>query len=115
MLLLKYKYSLGSAVVLGVLSSKCCVESRAHSCPAVQLYSVLFSRSAVPLCEMIVLPYNTLLHAGTRKAIGISLKNSVIIIDEAHNLLGDFHTLAIMLKYVLILPAFLIFFFNKLI
>jgi len=45
------------------------------------------SRSAVKLCEMVVLPYNSLLHAPTRKAIGLNLKNSVIIIDEAHNLL----------------------------
>eukprot|EP00092_Neocalanus_flemingeri_P099279 GFUD01126656.1.p2 GENE.GFUD01126656.1~~GFUD01126656.1.p2 ORF type:complete len:436 (+),score=142.32 GFUD01126656.1:233-1540(+) len=45
------------------------------------------SRSAVPLAQMVVLPYNTLLHAGTRKAIGLNLKNSIVIIDEAHNLL----------------------------
>jgi len=45
------------------------------------------SRSAVPLAQMVALPYNTLLHAGTRKAIGLNLKNSIVIIDEAHNLL----------------------------
>ena len=37
---------------------------KTHACP---YYA---SRSAVPLAQMIVLPYNTLLHAGTRKAIG---------------------------------------------
>ena len=53
----------------------------------------------MPLCEMIVLPYNTLLHAATRKAIGINLKNSVVIIDEAHNLLGMLAIAAFVLKY----------------
>ena len=37
--------------------------------------------------QLIVVPYNTLLHAPTRKAVGISLKGNVVIIDEAHNLL----------------------------
>ena len=34
-----------------------------------------------------VLPYNTLLHAPTREAVGVRLKGNVVIIDEAHNLL----------------------------
>ena len=54
---------------------------RATSCP---YYA---SRSAVSLAQLVVLPYNTLLHAGTRKALGLNLKNSIVIIDEAHNLL----------------------------
>lgn len=33
------------------------------------------------------MPYNTLLHKSTREASGIKLKNNVVIIDEAHNLL----------------------------
>nr|QZX63218.1 DEAD/H-box helicase 11 [Halisarca dujardinii] len=45
------------------------------------------SRRAVPLAELVVVPYNTLLHSKTRKAVGIKLKGSVVIIDEAHNLL----------------------------
>lgn len=34
-----------------------------------------------------VVPYNTILHKGTRDASGIRLKNNVVIIDEAHNVL----------------------------
>ena len=34
-----------------------------------------------------MLPYQHLLHASTRESLGISLKNSVVIIDEAHNLI----------------------------
>ena len=33
-----------------------------------------------------VLPYNTLLHAPTREAVGVRLKGNIVIIDEAHNL-----------------------------
>ena len=32
------------------------------------------------------MPYQTLLHESTRIASGIKIENSVIIIDEAHNL-----------------------------
>lgn len=37
--------------------------------------------------QVVVVPYNTLLHKNTRKACGINVTGSVIIIDEAHNLL----------------------------
>ena len=37
--------------------------------------------------QLVVLPYNTLLHAPTRQAVGIKLKGNVVIIDEAHNLM----------------------------
>jgi chromosome transmission fidelity protein 1 len=36
---------------------------------------------------VVIVPYNTLLHKPTRDSLGIKLKNSVVIIDEAHNLL----------------------------
>lgn len=45
------------------------------------------SRKAAEDAEIILVPYNTLLHKATREANGIKLKNSVVIIDEAHNLL----------------------------
>lgn len=32
------------------------------------------------------MPYQSLLHASTRKASGIKLKDQIVIIDEAHNL-----------------------------
>lgn len=44
-------------------------------------YKVYFS-----LSEVVVLPYQSLLHAATRKASGIKLKGQIVIIDEAHNL-----------------------------
>ncbi|KAK9875672.1 hypothetical protein WA026_009468 [Henosepilachna vigintioctopunctata] len=45
------------------------------------------SRKAVKDAEIVLVPYNTLFHKATREANGIKLKNNVIIIDEAHNLL----------------------------
>uniref|UniRef100_A0A8C9TRD5 ATP-dependent DNA helicase DDX11 n=1 Tax=Scleropages formosus TaxID=113540 RepID=A0A8C9TRD5_SCLFO len=43
-------------------------------------------RLAVPAAQLVVLPYQTLLHEATRRASGIRLKDQVVIIDEAHNL-----------------------------
>ena len=35
----------------------------------------------------IVLPYTSLLHKGTRESLGLSLRGSVVILDEAHNII----------------------------
>ncbi|KFZ56565.1 Putative ATP-dependent RNA helicase DDX11-like 8, partial [Podiceps cristatus] len=43
------------------------------------------SRYAIP--GLVVLPYQMLLHEPTRSAAGIKLKDQVVIIDEAHNLI----------------------------
>ncbi|KAK7097155.1 ATP-dependent DNA helicase DDX11-like [Littorina saxatilis] len=45
------------------------------------------SRLAVPAAEVVVLPYNTLLHKATREASGVRLGGNIVIVDEAHNLL----------------------------
>ncbi|XP_065094868.1 ATP-dependent DNA helicase DDX11 [Ochlerotatus camptorhynchus] len=45
------------------------------------------SRVAIPDSQLLMIPYQNLLHRGTREQTGIDIKNSVIIIDEAHNLL----------------------------
>ncbi|GFT17894.1 hypothetical protein NPIL_177951 [Nephila pilipes] len=44
------------------------------------------TRHVIPNAEVVLLPYNVLLHKPTRDAYGIVLKNNVLIIDEAHNL-----------------------------
>ncbi|NWW38755.1 DDX11 helicase, partial [Panurus biarmicus] len=44
------------------------------------------SRFAIPAAQLVVLPYQILLHEPTRNAAGIKLKDQVVIIDEAHNL-----------------------------
>ena len=40
-----------------------------------------------------MLPYNTLLHKSTRDAVGIKVKDSVIIVDEAHNIIDTINSL----------------------
>ncbi|XP_050438431.1 ATP-dependent DNA helicase DDX11 [Adelges cooleyi] len=53
------------------------------------------SRESVKFSQVIVLPYNTLLHKSTREASGIKLDGNIFIIDEAHNLLdtiGHIHS-----------------------
>ncbi|KAE8613577.1 hypothetical protein XENTR_v10007766 [Xenopus tropicalis] len=45
------------------------------------------SRYAIPTAQVVVLPYQMLLHESSRKASGIKLKDQVVIIDEAHNLI----------------------------
>ncbi|XP_076068379.1 ATP-dependent DNA helicase DDX11 isoform X2 [Oratosquilla oratoria] len=45
------------------------------------------TRQAIKDAQLVVLPYNTLLHKGTREACGIKLKDNIVIVDEAHNLL----------------------------
>ncbi|XP_073477770.1 ATP-dependent DNA helicase DDX11 isoform X2 [Aquarana catesbeiana] len=45
------------------------------------------SRFAIPAAQLVVLPYQMLLHDSTRRASGIKLKDQVVIIDEAHNLI----------------------------
>ncbi|XP_056272912.1 ATP-dependent DNA helicase DDX11 isoform X7 [Pseudoliparis swirei] len=51
-----------------------------HACP---YYA---TRLAVPSAQLVVLPYQMLLHEATRRAAGVQLKGQVVIIDEAHNL-----------------------------
>jgi chromosome transmission fidelity protein 1 len=46
------------------------------------------TRRAVPHAQVVVLPYSSLIHEQTRESLGIkSLKDCVVIIDEAHNLI----------------------------
>ena len=44
------------------------------------------SRSMVQAADLIVLPYQSLLSKSSRESLGLVLKNSIVIIDEAHNL-----------------------------
>ncbi|EJT75898.1 DEAD_2 domain-containing protein [Gaeumannomyces tritici R3-111a-1] len=45
------------------------------------------TRTAIPGAEIITLPYPLLLQRSAREAFGIDLKGSVVVIDEAHNIM----------------------------
>ncbi|XP_024882289.1 ATP-dependent DNA helicase DDX11 [Temnothorax curvispinosus] len=45
------------------------------------------SRKSLQNGQLILVPYNSILHKNTRTSLGIDLKGNVLIIDEAHNLL----------------------------
>ncbi|KAK6334384.1 ATP-dependent DNA helicase chl1 [Orbilia blumenaviensis] len=59
------------------------------------------SREAIKPTEIITLPYPLLLQKSSREALNISVKNHVIIIDEAHNLMdavSNIHSVSISLS-----------------
>lgn len=45
------------------------------------------TRKSIEDGKVILVPYNSILHKNTRDSLGIDLKNNVLIVDEAHNLL----------------------------
>lgn len=51
----------------------------AHSC------SYYASRQALAAAEVVVVPYNIILSPQARQSVGLSIKNALVIIDEAHN------------------------------
>ncbi|ETW02806.1 hypothetical protein, variant [Aphanomyces invadans] len=44
------------------------------------------TRSAIPLAQVIAMPYSMLLSKSTRESMGINIKGSIVIFDEAHNI-----------------------------
>ncbi|KAI0050362.1 DNA repair helicase [Auriscalpium vulgare] len=60
----------------------------AHTCP------YFASRAAISQAEVVTLPYNLLLAHNAREALGIDLKDHVVVIDEAHNLLSTLLSLS---------------------
>ncbi len=52
-----------------------------HACP---YYG---TRHALHTAELVLLPYQMLLHQQTRESLGIELEGNIVIIDEAHNLI----------------------------
>lgn len=71
------------------------VGKKLHTCP---YYG---TRQTIKPAQLVTLPYQHLLHKATRESLGISLKNNIVIIDEAHNLIdtiNSIHTITINIK-----------------
>eukprot|EP01018_Ginkgo_biloba_P001594 Gb_07340 [translate_table: standard] len=47
------------------------------------------SRALIPSANLVVLPYQSLLLKSARESLGVNLKGSIVIIDEAHNLVDS--------------------------
>ncbi|KIX01052.1 uncharacterized protein Z518_10118 [Rhinocladiella mackenziei CBS 650.93] len=54
---------------------------------AMEICPYYASRAAIASTEVLTLPYPLLLQKSAREALGISLKDNVVVIDEAHNLM----------------------------
>ncbi|KAF9974566.1 DEAD H (Asp-Glu-Ala-Asp His) box helicase 11 [Actinomortierella ambigua] len=47
------------------------------------------TRQAAKHCQLVTLPYNLLLHASTRESLKLMIKDNVLLLDEAHNLIDS--------------------------
>lgn len=64
------------------------IEDMAKLGSRVQICPYYASRPAIQHAEIVTLPYPLLLQKSAREALGISLKDHVVVIDEAHNLMN---------------------------
>ena len=62
------------------------IEDMANLGKASHTCSYYASREALSAAEVVVLPYNTFLSPAARQSVGLSIKNALIVIDEAHNI-----------------------------
>ena len=62
------------------------IEDEAILGKATQKCAYYATRLSLPAADVIAVPYTTLLSAQNRQAIGLSLKEACVIIDEAHNI-----------------------------
>jgi chromosome transmission fidelity protein 1 len=63
------------------------------------------SRQTVRHCQLVTLPYNLLLHSSTRESLRLVVKNNILLLDEAHNLINSLlqmHSVAITLPQVVL-------------
>lgn len=64
------------------------IEDLAKLGTKLQICPYYASRPAIGNAEIVTLPYPLLLQKSAREALGYSLKNHVVIVDEAHNLIN---------------------------
>ncbi|KAF4591168.1 ATP-dependent DNA helicase chl1 [Pleurotus pulmonarius] len=73
----------------GKIADTCPYFGSRHAIPQAEVPSSAFLLLSVAYKEQLVtLPYNLLLHKGAREALGIDLRDQVVVIDEAHNLIS---------------------------
>lgn len=75
-----------SALALHMLAKPSDIEDLAGLGDASTTCAYYASREALAAAEVVVVPYNTLLSPHSRQAVGLNLQQSLVIIDEAHNI-----------------------------
>ncbi|KAG0370665.1 helicase C-terminal domain-containing protein [Gamsiella multidivaricata] len=63
------------------------------------------SRQTVRHCQLVTLPYNLLLHASTRESLKLMIKNNILLLDEAHNLINSLlqmHSVGLSLQQIVL-------------
>ncbi|KAG0031020.1 DEAD H (Asp-Glu-Ala-Asp His) box helicase 11 [Podila clonocystis] len=63
------------------------------------------SRKTVRHCQLVTLPYNLLLHASTRESLKLVVKDNILLLDEAHNLINSLlqmHSVKLPLDHVVL-------------
>ncbi|KDE06580.1 hypothetical protein MVLG_03076 [Microbotryum lychnidis-dioicae p1A1 Lamole] len=74
------------------------------------------SRKAVRSAQLVTLPYNMLMSKAAREALGVSVKDHVIIVDEAHNLIDSIlqlHSVSITTSQITSIRAALLTYITK--
>ncbi|KAK0201976.1 helicase C-terminal domain-containing protein [Desarmillaria ectypa] len=77
-----------------ILASPKDIEDLATAGRIVNICPYFSARRAISQAELVTLPYNLLLQKPAREALGINLKDQIVIIDEAHNLIPTLLTLS---------------------
>ncbi|SCZ99515.1 BZ3500_MvSof-1268-A1-R1_Chr3-1g06054 [Microbotryum saponariae] len=74
------------------------------------------SRKAVRSAQLVTLPYNMLMSKAAREALGVSVKDHIIIVDEAHNLIDSIlqlHSVSITTSQITSIRAALLTYLTK--
>lgn len=90
-----YRPQAMESIAMDILTEVQDIEQVVHHARKEKTCPYYSSRYATPDAELLLIPYNILLQKTTREACKLDLKGSVVIIDEAHNLLetiSDLHS-----------------------
>ncbi|KAK7691295.1 hypothetical protein QCA50_004689 [Cerrena zonata] len=77
-----------------VLATPKDIEDLVVSGKSAQICPYFGTRRGVPQAQLVLLPYNLLLQQAARESLGIDLKDQVVVIDEAHNLISTLLSLS---------------------
>lgn len=72
---------------LSAMSMASCVSMQYYRRMPLQTCPYYGSRQAVPSADVVLAPYSAVLMPDARESLGIELQDSVLVFDEAHNLL----------------------------